>query len=212
MRAMPMVYPDDPSWDTRLSQYMLGEFLLVSAFSKDVRLPAGDWIDFWSGKRTTGPATLPVEITPTRGGALLVKSGAIIPTWPACDHVEKGWTPEVTLLVYPAARSSFTLHEDDGHSLGYRKGQFARTLLSCETVGKTVTLTLGGREGSFAGMPATRDFTASIHLSDQPQTVTLDGAAVADYQWSQADSTAIIKIPACGKTPRVLTIICRSSD
>ena len=55
MRAMPMVYPDDPAWDTRLSQYMLGEFLLVSAFSKDVRLPAGDWIDFWSGKRTTGP-------------------------------------------------------------------------------------------------------------------------------------------------------------
>jgi len=59
MRAMPMVYPDDPAWDARLSQYMLGEFLLVSAFSKDVRLPAGDWIDFWSGKRTTGPATLP---------------------------------------------------------------------------------------------------------------------------------------------------------
>jgi hypothetical protein len=35
---------------------------------------------------------------------------------------------------------------------------------------------------------------------------TLDGAAVADYQWSQADSTAIVKIPACGKTPRGLTI------
>ena len=212
MRAMPMVYPDDPAWDARLGQYMLGEFLLVSAFSKDVRLPAGDWIDFWSGKRTTGPATLPVELKPTRGGALLVKSGAIIPTWPACDHVEKGWSPEVALLVYPAARSSFTLHEDDGQSLGYRNGQFARTLLSCETAGKTVTLTLGGREGSFAGMPATRDFTATIHLSDQPQTVTLDGSAVADYQWSQADSTAIIKIPACGKTPRVLTIICRSRD
>ena len=114
------------------------------------------------------------------------------------------------LLVYPAARSSFTLHEDDGHSLGYRKGQFARTILSCETAGKTVTLTLGGREGSFAGMPATRDFTATIHLPNQPQTVTLDGSAVADYQWSQPDSTAIIKIPACGKTPRVLTIICRS--
>jgi alpha-glucosidase len=210
MRAMPMVYPDDPAWDTRLSQYMLGEFLLVSAFSKDVRLPAGDWIDFWNGKRTTGPGTLPVEITPTRGGALLVKSGAIIPTWPAGDHVEKGWSPEVGLLVYPAARSSFTLHEDDGHSLGYRKGQFTRTILSCETAEKTVTLTLGGREGSFAGMPATRDFTATIHLPNQPQTVTLDGSAVADYQWSQPDSTAIIKIPACGETPRVLTIICRS--
>ncbi|HOY58119.1 MAG TPA: hypothetical protein PK640_08270, partial [Verrucomicrobiota bacterium] len=88
--------PDDRSWDTRLRQYMLGEFLLVSAFSKDVRLPAGDWIDFWSGKRTTGPATLPVELTPTRGGALLVKSGAIIgegsPSLPIRGDSCDSWT------------------------------------------------------------------------------------------------------------------------
>ena len=61
MRAMSMVYPDDPAWDACLGQYMLGDFLLVSAFSKEVRLPEGDWIDFWSGKRTSGPATLPVR-------------------------------------------------------------------------------------------------------------------------------------------------------
>jgi alpha-glucosidase (family GH31 glycosyl hydrolase) len=206
MRAMPMVYPDDPAWDSRLGQFMLGDFLLVSAFTKDIRLPEGTWIDYWSGKRTVGPATLPVEITPTRGGALMVKSGAIIPTWPACDHVEKGWSPEVGLLVYPAARSTFTLYEDDGQSLGYRKGQFARTLLTCESAGKTVKLTVGGREGSYAGMPATRDFTATIHLPAHPKTVTLDGAAVTDYQWNETASTATIKIPACGKAPRVLTL------
>ena len=206
MRAMPMEYPDDPAWDSARSQYMLGDFLLVSAFAKEVRVPRGEWIDFWSGKRTSGPATLPVEISTTRGGALMVKSGAIIPTWPPCDHLEKGWSPEVGLLVYPAARSSFTLYEDDGQSLAYRKGQFARTLLICETAGKTVKLTIGVREGSYAGMPAARDFTASIHLPARPQTVKLDAAPVADYQWDAAASTATIKIPACGKTPRVLTI------
>jgi len=204
MRAMSMVYPEDPAWDASLGQYMLGDFLLVSAFSKEVRLPEGLWIDFWSGKRTNGPATLPVQVTDTRGGALMVKSGAMIPTWPPCDHVEKGWSPEVGLLVYPAARSTFTLYEDDGQSLGYRKGEFARTPLTCETAGKTVKLTIGGREGSFAGMPATRDFIATIHLPVRPQTVTLDGAAVADYRWSEAASAATVKVPACGKAPRVL--------
>ncbi len=113
--------------------------------------------------------------------------------------MEQGWSPEVGLLVYPAVSSSFTLYEDDGQSLGYRKGEFARTLLSCETSGQTVKLTIGAG-GSYAGMPATRDFTATIHLSDRPKTVTLDGAAVVDYQWSPADSTAIIKIPACANT------------
>lgn len=206
MRPMAMVCPDDPAWDSARSQYMLGDFLLVSAFAKEVRLPPGQWIDFWSGKRTVGPATLPVEITPTRGGALMVKSGAILPTWPPCDHVEKGWSPEVGLLVYPSVRSSFTLYEDDGESLACRKGQFARTLLSCQTAEKTVTLTIGVREGAYAGMPATRDFTATVHLPARPRTVKLDGAPVSDFQWNEAASAAIVKIPVCGNAPRVLTI------
>ncbi|MCY2994265.1 MAG: DUF5110 domain-containing protein [Planctomycetota bacterium] len=206
MRAMSLAYPEDLAWDASRSQYMLGDFLLVSAFAKQVRLPPGDWLDFWSGQRTTGPATLPVEITPTRGGALLVKDGAIIPTWPACDHVQQGWSPEVGLLVYPAAHSTFTLYEDDGGSLGYRNGEFARTLLTCDTVGKSVKLTIGGREGSYGGMPATRDFTVTVRLPARPQTVTLDGAAVTDCAWNAAASTVTVPIPACGKAPRILTL------
>jgi len=205
MRAMPLVYPDDPAWDQCLGQYMLGDFFLVSVFSKEVRLPKGAWFDFWSGKRIEGPATLPVEVTPARGGALLVKSGAIIPTWPVRDHVEKGWSPEVGLLVYPATHSTFTLYEDDGASLGYRKGQSARTLLTCATIGCAVKLTIGGRQGSYAGMPAARNFTVTIHLSARPKTVTLDGVAVADYRWEEKASTATVKIPACAAAARILT-------
>jgi len=204
MRAMSLAYPEDPAWDTFMGQYMLGDFLLVSAFSKEVRLPEGTWIDYWSGKSINGPAAVPVQVTPKQGGALLVKSGAIIPTWPAYNHVEKGWSPEVGLLVYPAASTSFTLHEDDGASMDYHDGKFAKTRLICETAGKTVKLTIGGREGSYAGMPATRDFTATIHLAARPQIVTLDGATITDYQWNDAVSAAIIRIPACGKTPRIL--------
>jgi alpha-glucosidase (family GH31 glycosyl hydrolase) len=204
MRAMSLACPDDPTWDTSRAQYMLGDFLLVSAFSKEVRLPKGTWIDFWSGKRLDGPATVPVQITPTRGGALLVKSGAIIPTWPPCDHVEKGWSLEVGLIVHPAASSSFTLHEDDGTSLDYRKGKFARTRLTCETIGKTVKLTIGGREGTYAGMPTTRDFAATIHLPSRPNNVMLDSAPVTEWQWNDRTSAATIRIPACGKAPRVL--------
>jgi len=223
MRAMSMAFADDPAWDACRTQYMLGDFLLVTAFVKEVRLPEGEWIDFWSGKRYRGPATVPVEITPARdvegdspivvgrkleqsprGGALLVKSGAILPTWPACDHVEKGWSPEVGLQVYPSAHSEFTLHEDDGTSLDYRDGKYVQTRVTCETTGKTVKLLIGGRKGSFAGMPATRDFTATIHLPARPQKVTLDGAALAAPVWSDADSTVTVKIPACGNEPRVL--------
>ena len=58
---------------------MLCDFLLVTAYAKQLRLPAGNWTDFWSGERFEGPAAMPVKTTGEHGGALLVKSGAMIP-------------------------------------------------------------------------------------------------------------------------------------
>lgn len=205
MRAMPLAYPEDPTWDSCLGQYLLGDFLLVTAYTPQLRLPAGSWTDFWTGERSDGPVVRPVKPTAGHGGALMVKSGAIIPTWPPLDHVAKGWSPEVGLLVYPAASSSFTLYEDDGTSLGYRTGECARTRLSCETLGKRVRLTVGARQGRYAGMPATRAFTASVHLPSQPQGVALDGAAVTDFTWDEPTKVAVVRIPGCGEQPRVVT-------
>ena len=118
----------------------------------------------------------------------------------------KGWSPDVALLVYPAPSSDYTLYEDDGESLAYRKGAFALTHLTCETVAKTVKLKIGGRRGGYADMPATRNFTATIYLPARPHTVTRDSKPVTDYQWSDAACAATIKIPACGKTPTVVTL------
>lgn len=206
MRAMPLVYADDPEWDNCKTQYMLGDFLLVSVFTPSVRLPAGRWIDFWSGTETEGPATLPVTVTRSCGGALLVKAGAIIPTWPQCDHIEKGWSPEVGLLVYPAQSSTFTLYEDDGTTLEHLDGKFAETLLFCETIDTGVRLTIGGRKGSYSGMPAARNFTASMRLPAQPASITLDGVAVTESTWDAASNVATVKIPECGKEPRTLLL------
>jgi alpha-glucosidase (family GH31 glycosyl hydrolase) len=120
------------------------------------------------------------------------------------DHVEKGWSTQVGLLVYPDAASGFTLYEDDGVSLGYRSGKSARTRLTCETKGKAVTLTVGGREGRYDGMPAARNFTATIRFEARPQAVTLDGAAVTNALWDATSGTLTAALPACGAKPRVL--------
>jgi len=204
MRAMPLVYDDDPSWDSCMGQYMLGDFLLVSAYAKELRLPAGRWTDFWTGAKVEGPAVLPVTATEEHGGLLLVKAGAIIPTWPTKDHVAKGWNEVVNLLVYPAASSVFILYEDDGVSLGCRSGESARTRLACETKGTSVALTVGGREGRYDGMPATRDFNATLRLAKCPKSITLDGVAVTNAVWEAGAGTLTAAIPACGAKPRVL--------
>lgn len=46
----------------------------------------------------------------------------------------------------------------------------------------------------------------TMHLPARPQTVTLDGAAVTDFQWDETASTATVDVPACGKEPR--TLVC----
>jgi alpha-glucosidase len=56
MRPMFMEHPEDPAAWTIDSQYMLGADLLVApvmeegSVSRSVRVPAGEWKDFWTGK------------------------------------------------------------------------------------------------------------------------------------------------------------------
>lgn len=206
MRSMAMCFPDDPDWDNKMGQYMLGDAFLVSAFSEEISIPEGRWIDFWSGEQITGPVSIPIVKNSKQGGALLVKSGAIIPTWPLQNHVDKGWSPQVNLLVYPDVSTSFTLHEDDGNSLGYREGEYAQTLISCDSRGETVKLTIGGRQGSFSEMPDTRDFSVTIYLPARPDKVTLDGEVISTFQWDETKHSAIIHIPNCGNNSRTLLV------
>jgi alpha-glucosidase len=56
MRPMFLEHPDDPAFWTLDNQYMLGSDLLVAPVmdqgvdSRSVRVPAGEWKDFWTGR------------------------------------------------------------------------------------------------------------------------------------------------------------------
>ena len=165
-RALPLVHPGIAEYDSATNTYMLGDSLLVGVFSRDVVIPPGKWHDWRTGATVEGPRVAPVEITPEWGGALYVKAGAVIPTWPVKQHLETGWNDEVVLEVWPSADGAAELYEDDGVSLGYRGGKFATTPITLHDG----VLTIGRREGSFDGMPATRRFRVRVH----------DGAAVRE--------------------------------
>ena len=102
IRALALAYPDEPKYDAVKTTYMLGDNLLVSAFSPTVSVPPGVWHDWRTGQTVTGPAELPVKKTADWGGALYVRGGAIIPTWPVKRHVERGFNGEVAFEVWPS--------------------------------------------------------------------------------------------------------------
>ena len=149
MRPLAFAYPDRDEYANVTTTYMLGDDLLVSAFAEEAFIPPGDWYDFYTGEKVTGPRRLRLRIDPSRGGGLFVRAGAVVPMWPLKQHLERGWNETVELHVWPGDGEA-TLYEDDGDSLAYRDGAYALTKI----VNRGGKLEIGQRQGSFAGMPA----------------------------------------------------------
>ena len=204
MRALALAYPDEPKYDAVKTTYMLGDNLLVSAFASTVSVPPGVWHEWRTGEAVTGPAELPVKTTENWGGALYVRGGAIVPTWPVKRHVERGFNDEVTFETWPSAPGKAELYEDDGISLDYRSGKFAVTPLSMDVDGDGVTFRILPRKGSFAGMSASRKLAAVFHLDRAPSDVRLDGKAV-EGAWDAAARTFRVECGAVGGNGVTLT-------
>ena len=204
MRPMSLVTPDDPSADSLLCQYMLGDYLLTGVFSKTLEIPAGIWFDFWTGVRIVGPAKIDSKFPEDKGGPLLVKAGALIPTWPKMDYVGQVPLDNIGLLVYPGSDSSFTLFEDDGVSLSYLNGERATTLFELKSSAGSTTLTIHPRTGSYKGMPQTRRFDIELFVDSHPKSVSLDGKAV---RWSYDEASKLVKLSITeGSGPHVVKV------
>jgi alpha-glucosidase (family GH31 glycosyl hydrolase) len=204
MRAMPLVAPDDPKSDELLGQYMLGEWLLTCAFTDTIHLPAGRWIDYWTGEAHEGPRELACEPPAGRGGPLFVKAGAIIPTWPAIDYVGQIPIETVGLEVFPHGASEFTLYEDNGITLAYLDGEVATTHITCEAAGGEVAVTIGPREGSYDGMTDRREWDLSLHLDAPPAGVIVNGSAVTQGEdgWRYDQATGTLRLQVAEDTSR----------
>ncbi len=186
MRAMSLVFPDDAACDGCLTQYMLGSAFLVSAFtnrgiagkvesdrfelkkiSNTVYLPAGQWIDYWTGKVYDGAQLLEAVYPENRGGMLLVRAGSLIPCGDDIDYCGQKQPEHITLEVFPGGRgSSFLLYEDDGETLAHENGEYATTRMNMEETPAQIRLTIEPRQGNYAGMPNFRSFTIKIFSAD----------------------------------------------
>ena len=82
---------------------------------------------------------------------------------------------DIDIVVYPGADASFTLYEDEGDSYNYEKGAYSTIELKWND--RSRTLTIGGRKGSFEGMPLERTFNVKV-VGGGEQSVRYDGSAV----------------------------------
>jgi alpha-glucosidase len=84
VRPLFWANPEDPAlWEVE-DAFLFGDSLLAAPVteagrvSREVRLPEGAWVDFWTGQAYTGGQTVQVD-APLERMPLLVRSGSLIP-------------------------------------------------------------------------------------------------------------------------------------
>lgn len=170
VRPLLFDWPHDPQVRNDVDAWMFGDALLVSPVvqqgqtRKDVYLPAGDWTDWFSGRRYSGGQTIHLAVDAQRWGdiPLFVREGAIIPTQPVMDYVGQQPLTELTVEMFPAARrTEFKYYDDNGSTYDYEHGAYFRQSLAVQRTGDSVRVETGAVEGSYA--PALKFYLLKIH-------------------------------------------------
>ena len=150
MRPLPMLHGDTDRYDDVHNAYMLGDSLYVGAFDMHLKLPAGEWVDYFTGKTYQGDVEY--EVADGYAGALLVKKGSIVVTMQPQKYIlEK--EHDYVIKVYAGGNGEFSLYEDDQFTYDYEKGGFATTRFTWTEKGDRGTLGVYRRQGSFDGRP-----------------------------------------------------------
>ena len=192
LRPLAMDFRTDKQALEVSDQYLFGPAFLVSpvttykARTRSVYLPVAPlWYDFWTGGEFAGGQTIEAP-APYESMPIHVKAGAIVPTGPELAYTDEKPADPIVLWVYAGADGAFTLYEDDGLTYGYEQGACARIPIRWKEA--TRTLSIGKREGSFAGMLKERTFDVVLVTKGKPvgfsfepkpdKTIRYDGAPV----------------------------------
>jgi len=169
MRALVLEYQDDEQARVARNEYMFGPDLLVAPVVDEgtqrvVYLPAGDWIDYWSGAEIAGGNTIVADAA-VDSIPLYVKRGAVLPKLPE----------DVMTLVPEAESGNKTVKTMDDRRVYEVVGSAASF--------PTTTVDFEGRRVVRSGDTLTLTGEAKAHVTvrwrfGKPRTVTVNGAAV----------------------------------
>ena len=175
LRPLFLEFPDDEHAAAIDDEFLFGSGLLVApvlwegAEGRDVYLPAGDWFDYWTGKRYAGNSTISIPVT-LNSIPLFVRGGAFIFRQPVVQNTGEMPGNPLRVLIAPAAESQSSLYEDDGESLQYRRGDFMRRRFHQNRDTQSLVVEVSAPEGSYR--PAKRDLILETWMDREPKSVT----------------------------------------
>ena len=185
-------------------QYLLGPSLLVapvlhpSQRQRNVVLPAGNWVDFYSNQTYAGGQTVAAP-APLAHTPLLVRAGAFLPMTAYRPSTDQFRADTLLLRYYPDAdtpNSAFTLYEDDGHSAqALAKSEFDLLALSGHCHAAQTTVELHAKGGRYPDQPTRRTVQLVVaRVVAAPTAVLLDGQPLPEAAVALAPATGELRI------------------
>ncbi|HLP04064.1 MAG TPA: TIM-barrel domain-containing protein, partial [Paludibacter sp.] len=166
MRSLVMSYTGDKNTHGVSDQFLFGPSLMVcpvykyQARSREVYFPAGSkWYDFYTEKTVDGGQKATVD-APIEQIPLFVPAGSILPIGPVQQYASEKKAADIEIRVYAGKNGKFSLYEDEGENYNYEKGNYSTIAFEYNDADKK--LTIGQRQGEFAGMLYNRVFRVKL--------------------------------------------------
>jgi alpha-glucosidase len=194
LRPLLFEFPADPVTYTADDELLVGGDLLLAPITRPgiehrhVYLPAGTWVQWWTGERVDGPAHV-LAHAPLGRPALYARANAAVPLWPALMHTGEAPPDELTLRIAVApgaAEARAELYEDAGEG----HGPAARRSVLCAATEDELMVRLGARRGGW--VPPRERVTLELHGAGAPAAVTLDGR---EHPAREQDAALVVDVP-----------------
>lgn len=165
LRPLWMEFPGHWHWNQDYS-FMLGADVYVAPITQpnprdyDMWLPPGAWYDMNTGDIHAAGQPVPVS-TELNVLPIFARAGAIIPMQSVVQHT--GATPDEPLIVdiWLGDEGVAELYEDDGRTLDYQSGGFARTQMRVKRDGDLIVFGMHRLDGDY--QPPKRSPLLRIH-------------------------------------------------
>lgn len=174
LRPLFLEFPDDERADGIDDEFLFGSNLLVAPIlwegftSRQVYLPAGDWFDYWTGKKYRGNATIQVRAD-IDSIPIFVRGGGFIFRQPVVQNTGQMSGQPLRVLIAPAKESESSYYEDDGESMEYRRGDFVKRRFRQSSGADGSVVEISAPEGTYR--PAARDLVLQMWMDNAPQAV-----------------------------------------
>jgi alpha-glucosidase len=214
LRPMYYEHPDAPEAYDFKDQYYFGDDMIVAPMAapinpsnllakKKIWLPAGAWVEWFTGATLHGPAVVEREFALDEI-PVFVKAGAILPMQPKMRNTSEKSVDPLILTIFPGQSGATRVYEDAGNTLGYQQNEFAWTRARHSTLADGARkIEIFPAEGGFPGMLTERGYEIRLVNSWPPESVRGDGkeipfsaeGAAPSWRYDGDTMTTIISLP-----------------